>query len=199
IPSFLLVALHSNAHPLDPPDDLSISIRWIPAHVGVPGNELADAAAKNAALGGAENAGESAGSEDQFPRLAATAKQQVRRRIQERWALLWAREKTGKPNQRLIGEVESDFCSCEEGSQTPKHVLLRCPRFVDERKEMMEKIRARTDLRGNLMDYEALLSHPRATRYVAEFMLQTGLLGQFRHCEVEPEPDLEDDETTGQN
>jgi hypothetical protein len=46
------------------------------------------------------------------------------------------------------------------------------------------------------MDYEALLSHPQATRYVAEFMLQTGLLGQFRHCEVEPEPP-EDDETTG--
>ncbi|KAJ5809029.1 uncharacterized protein N7503_001247 [Penicillium pulvis] len=46
--------------------------------------------------------------------------------------------------------------------------------------------------------HEALLSHPRATRYVAEFMLQTGLLGQFRHCDVEPEP-VEDDETTGQN
>ncbi|KAJ5901433.1 hypothetical protein N7504_007427 [Penicillium tannophilum] len=220
----------------NPSDETSISIRWIPAHVGVPGNELADAAAKNAALGGAENAEGIVGSEDQFPRLAATAKQQVRRRIQERWALSWAKEKTGKPNQKLvpaphkktlrlfeglpkhytsilvqmrsmrialnhflfkIGEVESDFCSCEEGSQTPRHVLLHCPRFMDERKEMMEKIRARTDLRGNLMDYEALLSHPRATRYVAEFMLQTGLLGQFRQCDVEPEP--EDDETTGQN
>ncbi|KAJ5901430.1 hypothetical protein N7504_007424 [Penicillium tannophilum] len=230
-----LQALRTPTSLLIPPDDLSITIRWIPAHVGVPGNELADAAAKNAALGGAENAGEIAGSEDQFPRLAATAKQQVRRRIQEKWALSWAKEKTGKPNQKLvpaphkktlrlfeglpkhytsilvqmrsmrialnhflfkIGEVESDFCSCEEGSQTPKHVLLRCPRFVDERKEMLEKIRARTDLRG--LDYEALLSHPRATRYVAEFMLQTGLLGQFRQCDVEPEP-VEDDETTGQN
>ncbi|KAJ5893065.1 hypothetical protein N7504_009756 [Penicillium tannophilum] len=96
-----------------------------------------------------------------------------------------------------IGEVESDFYSYEEGSQTPKHVLLSCPRFVDERKEMLEKIRARTDLQG--LDYKALLSHPRATRYVAEFIIQTGLLGQFRHYEVEPEPDPEDDETTGQN
>ncbi|KAJ5741102.1 hypothetical protein N7493_000974 [Penicillium malachiteum] len=61
------------------------------------------------------------------------------------------------------------------------------------------KIRVRTDLRGNSMDYEALLSHPRATRYVAEFLLQTGILGQLRPCEVEPEPILEDDETTGQN
>ncbi|KAJ5533729.1 hypothetical protein N7494_010281 [Penicillium frequentans] len=181
--------------------------------------ELADAAAKNAALEGAENAEEIAGSEAEkgILRLAATAKQQIRRRIQEKWALSWAKEKTGKPNQKLVPAphkktlrlfegLPKHYTSilvqmrsiCEEGSQTPRHVLLRCPRFVDERKEMMEKVRARTDLRGNLMDYEALLSHPRATRYVAEFMLQTGLLGQFRHCEVEPEP-VEDDETTGQN
>jgi hypothetical protein len=85
------------------------------------------------------------------------------------------------------------------GLTNTKAYLLRCPLYIDERKEMMEKIRARTDLRGNSTDYEALLSHPRATRYVAEFMLQTGLLGQFRHCEVKPEPILEDDEITGQN
>ncbi|KAJ5667634.1 hypothetical protein N7507_003498 [Penicillium longicatenatum] len=241
----ILRAIYAHVHELRTPrtltalsnpsdDEASISIRWIPAHVGVPGNELADVAAKNAALGG-ENAEGTAGTEAENPilRLAATAKQQVRRRIKERWALLWAREKTGKPNQRLvntphkktlqlftglpkhytsilvqmrsmrialkhflfkIGEAESDLCGCHEGSQTPQHVLLQCPRYTDERKHMMEKIRARTDLRG--LDYEALLSHPRATRYVAEFMLQTGLLGQFCQCDVEPKPD---DDTTSQN
>jgi hypothetical protein len=96
-----------------------------------------------------------------------------------------------------IGEADSDICNCLEGSQTPHHILLQCPIYADERKTMMEKIRVRTDLnQRGLMDYEALLSHPQATRYVAEFMLQTGLLGQFRHYDVEPE---EDDETTGQN
>jgi hypothetical protein len=35
--------------------------------------------------------------------------------------------------------------------------------------------------------YEGV-EHSQATRYVAEFMLQTGLLGQFRHVEIEPEP-----------
>ncbi|KAJ5667630.1 hypothetical protein N7507_003494 [Penicillium longicatenatum] len=244
----ILRAIYAHVHelrtrtptvPSNPSEDILISIRWIPAHVGVPGNELADTAAKHAALKGAEEMAEViAGSETEnlFPRLAATAKQQVRRRTIERWALLWAREKTGKPNQKLvptphkktlklfeglpkhytsilvqmrsmrvalkhflfkIGDAESDRCNCQEGSQTPKHVLLRCPLYVDERKEILDKIRARTDLRGNSTDYEALLSHPRATRYVAEFMLQTGLLGQFRCCDVEPEP--EDDETTGQN
>lgn len=95
-----------------------------------------------------------------------------------------------------IGEVDSDLCNCLEGSQTPQYILLQCPNYTDERKFMMDKIRARTDLRRST-DYEALLSHPLATRYVAEFILQTGLLGQFRHCNVEPEP--EGEETTGQN
>lgn len=38
-------------------------------------------------------------------------------------------------------------------------------------------------------DYEALISNPLAIRYAVEFMLQTGLLGQFRNCEIEAEPD----------
>lgn len=72
-----------------------------------------------------------------------------------------------------ICEAESDVCGCIEDSETPKDV---------------EKIRAWKILRG--LDYKALSSHPCATRYVAEFMLQIVLLGQFRHCEeVEPEPD----------
>jgi hypothetical protein len=43
-----------------------------------------------------------------------------------------------------------------------------------------------TDLRDST-DYDTIVSHLQATRYVAEFMLQTGLLGQFRHVEIEPE------------
>ncbi|KAJ5949961.1 hypothetical protein N7454_001545 [Penicillium verhagenii] len=78
-----------------------------------------------------------------------------------------------------INKVDSDICGCLEGSQTPKHVLLRYPCFVDEHKEMMDKIYVKTDLnkRKELTSYEAIVSHPRATRYIAEFMLQTGLLG----------------------
>ena len=72
--------------------------------MGVHGNELADFEAKEAATGGAE---EIAGPEaDYLPpeplRLASCAKQQVRSRIRAKWALQWTREKTGKPNQRLV-------------------------------------------------------------------------------------------------
>jgi hypothetical protein len=56
----------------------------------------------------------------------------------------------------------------------------------DLRQTFLNKIRM-TDL-GDSTDYDAIISHSQATRYVAEFMLQTGLLGQFRHVEIEPEP-----------
>ncbi|OKP10281.1 hypothetical protein PENSUB_4301 [Penicillium subrubescens] len=85
-----------------------------------------------------------------------------------------------------IKAVESDQCYCSEGSQTPRHILMQCPLYADLRKTFLDKIRM-TDL-GDSTDYDAIVSHSQATRYVAEFMLQTGLLGQFRHVEIEPEP-----------
>ena len=63
---------------------------------------------------------------------------------------------------------------------------MQCPLYADLRKTFLDKVRA-TDL-GNSTDYDAIISHSQATRYVAEFMLQTGLLGQFRHVEIELEP-----------
>ncbi|OOQ82703.1 hypothetical protein PEBR_37742 [Penicillium brasilianum] len=164
--------------------------------------------------------------------LAATAKRRVRRRIKEKWAQDWAKERTGKPNQRLvkapdkkvlrlfesfskpytsvliqmrsmrialnhflfkIKAADSDQCYCSEGSQTPRHILMQCPLYADLRRTFLDKI-SMTDL-GNSTDYDAIISHSQATRYVAEFMLQTGLLGQFRHVEIEPEPPQEGDET----
>ena len=58
--------------------------------------------------------------------------------------------------------------------------------YADLRKTILDKIRM-TDL-GDSTDYDATVSHSQATRYVAEFMLQTGLLGQFQHVKIEPEP-----------
>ncbi|OKP15081.1 hypothetical protein PENSUB_2366 [Penicillium subrubescens] len=86
-------------------DQIPIEIRWIPAHVGVPGNETADVEAKLAATEGrVENGAEQPYPEGSAGRvlLAATAKRRVRRRIKERWAQEWAKERTGKPNQRLV-------------------------------------------------------------------------------------------------
>jgi hypothetical protein len=68
-----------------------------------------------------------------------------------------------------IKAVESDQCYCGEGSQTPRYILLQCPLYADLRKTFLNKI-SLTDL-GNLTDYDAIISHSQATRYVAEFML----------------------------
>jgi ribonuclease HI len=95
-----------------------------------------------------------------------------------------------------IKAVESDECYCSEGSQTPRHILMQCPLYADLRQTFLDKIRM-TDL-GDSTDYDAIVSHSQATRYVAEFMLQTGLLGQFRHVEIEPEsPQGEENDPPG--
>jgi hypothetical protein len=54
------------------------------------------------------------------------------------------------------------------------------------RKTFLNKIRA-TNPRDST-DYNAIISYSQAIRCVAKFMLQTGLLGQLRHVEIEPEP-----------
>ncbi|KAJ5636976.1 hypothetical protein N7490_006855 [Penicillium lividum] len=194
----ILRAIYAHVRAIQTPTSSSIktpiSIRWIPAHVGVHGNELADIEAKEAASEGFTGTGS-----DYLPpeplRLAACAKRQVRSKIRAKWAMQWAREKTGKPNQRLVNAPHKKTLKLFEG--LPKHYTSILVQMRNERKVMIDKIRIRTDLGGST-DYEALLSHPLATRYVAEFILQIGLLGQFRHYNVELEPD-EDEETTGQN
>lgn len=128
---------------------ISITIRWIPAHEGVPGNEAADGCAKAAALWGAGAVGDAteagAGSEEHLIRLASAAKRSVRKRIRERWKKQWERERTARPTRRLIkapnrktlelyiglrhflykiNETDSDRCGCDQGSQTPRHILL---------------------------------------------------------------------------
>ena len=64
-----------------------IQIRWIPAHVGVPGNEIADRAAKETAGHSpttAEN--QDIQPEHQPPRiLTATTKSSIRRAMKDEW------------------------------------------------------------------------------------------------------------------
>ena len=185
-----------------------VQIRWIPAHIGVPGNEAADEAARE----GTQKAGEAIC-------LAAAAKRQIRRRIKDRWTREWKAEKTGRtthklveiPNKRVldlykglpkphasiiiqmrtqrnglkhflfkIKVSDSDQYHCGQGSQTSRHILLQCPLFTDPRKAMLDKLDP--GIRRK-MDYNGIMSHPRAMRYIAEFMHQTGLLSQFRDVE----------------
>jgi hypothetical protein len=94
-----------------------------------------------------------------------------------------------------IKAVESDECYGGEGSQTPRLILMQCPLYADLRQTFLDKIQM-TDL-GYSTDYDIIVSHSQATRYVAKFMLQMGLLGQFRHVEIEPEPTCNENKPPG--
>ncbi|KAI9040759.1 uncharacterized protein KD926_007702 [Aspergillus affinis] len=93
-----------------------------------------------------------------------------------------------------IKQVDSDRCGCELGSQTPKHVLMECSLHLASRRIMMERLDSIEGLRGRIQDYDAVMNHPQAIRYVADFMQPTGLLQQFRFAtfndedEEVPEP-----------
>ncbi|KAG0155486.1 hypothetical protein PDIDSM_1063 [Penicillium digitatum] len=185
----------------------TVTIRWIPAHVGVSGNEYADTEAKGAALLGA-GIGATTGSGDPGKptiRLAAAAKRAVRQRVRERWE----RETTSAPTKRLVQApnkktlrlyeglskpqcailIQMHRCLCDEGSQTPKHILMQCPRYTIPRTKRWKQL---WDIGINEMDYDKIVSNPQATRYVVNFMHQTGLLQQFRHARIE-----DDDEPVG--
>jgi ribonuclease HI len=208
----------------------NITLRWIPAHVGVPGNEAADGNAKCAALefaGGATD-----GADKPIIRLAAAAKRMVRERIQDRWKKQWESERTAQPTKRLvewpskktlrlyeclskprssimiqmrsmrialrhflykINEAESDKCPCGEGSQTPRHVLLQCETFGELRKRLFDQLH-RAIGPFELSNYDIIVSNPLATRYVAKFMHQTGLLAQFQHADLEESDDEPDED-----
>ncbi|KAI9042932.1 putative integral membrane protein Pth11-like [Aspergillus affinis] len=81
-----------------------MELRWIPAHIGVEGNERADEAAKRAAIKGIElsSVGPRELAARLITRLAAAAKTDVRRRIQAQWAKWWVRQRVGKPTKRLV-------------------------------------------------------------------------------------------------
>ncbi|KAJ5740915.1 hypothetical protein N7493_000787 [Penicillium malachiteum] len=78
-----------------------------------------------------------------------------------------------------IKAVDLDKYRCGEGSQTLQHVLLQCPKYIKLHEVLFDKLAYKTNIRP---------THTHAARYVAEFMIKTGLLGQFRSYEVEPDP-----------
>ncbi|KAI9037726.1 uncharacterized protein KD926_000067 [Aspergillus affinis] len=90
-----------------------------------------------------------------------------------------------------IKQVDSDRCGCELGSQTPKHVLMECSLHLAGRRIMMERLDSIEGLRGRIQDCDAVMNHPQAIRYVADFMQRTGLLQQFRFATFKDEEDEE--------
>ena len=101
---YVLRLIYDHVRTLRSRFSINVTLRWIPAHVGVPGNEAADGNAKCAALenaGGATGGG-GTGADQPTIRLAAAAKRMVRERIQDRWKKQWESERTAQPTKRLV-------------------------------------------------------------------------------------------------
>jgi hypothetical protein len=104
------------------------------------------------------------------------------------------------------GHAESKTCSCDDyTTQSPRHVLLECPRWTDLRERYLWKGKsARTtrtpedtgrttrtteatetaqgdpgDTRRTTTDYRLLITDPIFSLRTADFMIRTGLLPQF--------------------
>ena len=103
---YVLVQIVSKIQTLD----VTIHIHWIPAHQGVPGNEAADVAAKEA-TGWSETPRSRPG--EPFPReglhvLTSAVKMDVRFKIQDQWNQTWSVEKHGRVIYKLIKTPTTD-------------------------------------------------------------------------------------------
>ncbi|EED20329.1 conserved hypothetical protein [Talaromyces stipitatus ATCC 10500] len=215
-------------------EDIDVTLRWIPGHEGVPGNEAADRAAKRAALMGARGQivpGDL--SSEGWTILAAAAKRRIRQSTKDAWERRWDKQKAGKPTKKLVTQPskrtlqywtflrkatssiliqlrteriglahylwrinrrEQLYCACGLSGQSVRHILMECPLYENERGLMWSRIkgfRRTTDL-------QALLKEKKAAIAIAQFIIDTRVLDQFREVDPEAVGTYENAETAAQ-
>ncbi|KAI3545670.1 zinc knuckle [Colletotrichum abscissum] len=192
---------------------LEVELRWVPAHIGIQGNEAADIAAKEAT--GWRPDGQTGPRADK-PRalfkLRSTVKTWSHKETHHVWQTNWETETRGrtsfrltpKPTKKVLGLHEGlskrqsallvqmrtekiglqDFlfnrrvpgitnanCPCREGRQTVSHILLRCRRFRQLRRQAFGTLPGRHNLR-------VILNKRKAAARAIRFIEQTEILGQ---------------------
>ena len=117
-----------------------VTLQWIPAHCGVPGNELADKLAKQGAQKEQLNADVSYQEKVTIiktlmrPRQEKDAFHQLSR--PEQVIMVRLRSGHNRLNAHMYRKfklVPAPTCPCDEEEQTTEHVLQRCKRFHQER------------------------------------------------------------------
>ena len=181
-----------------------VGFLWVPAHVGVEGNEMADKVAKRSlrkevdidlAIGAYE------------------CRSIIKRKITSEWQKQWEREKKGRHYFSIQGSVNKGpqyvgaerrqavtmtrlrlghcglawdlakmgkhpdgLCDTCHEEQTVKHVLMECTRFAEERKTMFAAVASEP---AREITLKGLLNptenQPRAVKAVLEFIAATGL------------------------
>ncbi|XP_045161045.2 uncharacterized protein LOC123525949 [Mercenaria mercenaria] len=120
-----------------------VSLQWIPAHCGVPGNENADRLAK---LGATDNQPQNAIThEEKVTMIKALTKPRPTKddyHLLERWEqVIIFRLRTGhnRLNAHMCTKLKlspSPMCPCGLEQQTAEHILQRCPRLENQRKNV---------------------------------------------------------------
>ncbi|KAH7377202.1 hypothetical protein B0T11DRAFT_347634 [Plectosphaerella cucumerina] len=103
--------------------------------------------------------------------LQSTLQTWAHKEANRAWQAKWTLETKGRTS--FLPDITDDICPCREGRQTVSHVLLRCRRFRQLRRQELGSIPGRQDLR-------ALLNKRKAAAKAIKFMEQTEILGQFR-------------------
>jgi len=68
---------------------------------------------------------------------------------------------------------ESEQCSCGNGLETPRHILLHYPHEAKRRKVLREAL-------GDHLDLNRLLDTPRGALVTSKWMIQSGRILQFQ-------------------
>ena len=74
-------------------------------------------------------------------------------------------------HRRKVPGFTSPDCACGNGVETPKHILVHCPRFAGSRSQL---------LRGGRLDTGALLGCPEGAAQLSGWWLRQSILQQFR-------------------
>lgn len=190
---------------------LSITLVWIPGHLGITGNETADLEAKNAASNPHTCNPLSLTSPSlpsPLPRSAAAAPANRKKTLRLSWNHEWNCSKYGrrimsfdsrlpgnqvnksyknlpKPHTSVIVQlrsgciglnhhlhkikrVNSPLCTRCNIPETPRHFLLCCLRYINERATLLSKVKDPQELNIN-----NVLANPRNFPYLIEYISQT--------------------------
>lgn len=149
--------------------ELSVAFLWVPAHVGIAGNEVADSVAKEALRQEFISVNTTLG----FFELCSIVARQVSSEWQREWdaeergrhyysiqksvkggdanwgrsrgeQVLFARLRLGHcglaPDLALIGKTASGLCACGRKQESVKHVLMECSFYKEERSRLFKRI-----------------------------------------------------------
>lgn len=179
------------------------------SHIGIPGNEEADKAAKAAARGPKVYS-------RKIYYLMATCKQSLRRRVARQWASEWENGTTGgvtfylekEPNPKVLAKytgirrpLSSLITQLRTGKIGLAHYLHkirrrdspRCPcsQGIQTVRHVLTECSRTQDLRKELLgrahDVQKILKDPALAKSAAILLLRGNLLGQFRDVTEAPE------------